>query len=68
MPLFYPKFILETLLSGKDVDSLKTSEARKIVSEFWIQVYSKSLGQTNQRQLERACMKALKQAGLEFFA
>ena len=68
MPFFYPHYILERLIDGRDVEKMKTSEASQIVKEFWIRVFAGSLGQRNQKQLERAAVLALKKAGLGYFA
>lgn len=68
MPLFYPYHILASLLNGRDAESLKVSEAKKIVAEFWVQVYAKSLGQRNLKQLERVGLRALETAGLKYLA
>ena len=60
--------ILHDLLKGRDVQSMRCSEARQIVNEFYIQVYCKTLGTRNPQAVNYVAEKVLENAGLGFFA
>jgi hypothetical protein len=60
--------ILEGIIDGRNVEELKCSEAAKIVSEFYEKLSVMTLGATCTQTIEYFANKALKRAGLEFFA
>ena len=59
--------MLRNIINGRDVQKMKCSEAERIVADFYMQWTLATLGR-NQRKCEYLAAKALKRAGLEFFA
>lgn len=62
------KAILEEIIGGRNTLELSTSEARKIVSEFYFRVASLTLGQRRPYSLEQKCKAVLRLHNLEYFA
>ena len=60
--------ILHDLLKGRDVQSMRCSEARQIVNEFYLRVYCETLGTRNPQAVDYIAGKVLENAGLGFFA
>lgn len=60
--------ILKDVINGRDIQSMKCSEARRIVDEFYLRVLCLTLGTRNPQRVEFLTNQALEKAGLEFFA
>lgn len=60
--------ILTNLLNGRNALNLKTSEAKKLVREFYLEVECATIGTTNKKKVDSISRDALSSVGLEFFA
>lgn len=61
---------LTRLIGGRDIEKMKTHEAQKIVSDFYLDIELHSIGKSQKdlQKIEFLSQKALKNIGLEFFA
>ena len=62
------KFELENLVKGRSVPKMKTSEAKKIVNDYWAKIYALTTGSRNPKRVERNGLRALKEAGFGYLA
>lgn len=60
--------ILSHLLRGRNALTLKTSEAKKLVREFYLEVECATIGTINKKRVDSISKAALSSVGLEFFA
>ena len=59
--------ILSDVIGNRNVMNLKCSEAKKLVSEFYIEVEAATIGCKNKGKVDSISHAALRDAGLEFF-
>jgi len=60
--------ILNRLIGDRDVSEMKCSEARQLVSEFYLEVECATVGTANKYKVDSIATAALRNAGLGFFA
>lgn len=59
--------LLKSCIAGRDVQSMKMSEAKLIVNEFFSKLNRITFGQRNQAKIDYLANKALRRNGLECF-
>lgn len=59
--------LLKEIIANRDVQEMKYSEAKQIVSEFWLKLSLITFGQRNPKKVEYLAEQALLKAGLDCF-
>lgn len=59
--------LLMDIIGGRDVMSMKCSEAKQIIGDFYMKLSLITFGQRNQSKVEYLAERALIRAGLECF-
>ena len=60
--------ILREIIGGRDVLSMRVSEAQEVVAEFYMRVELLTLGRREEFHTEYACKRVLEHYGLGFLA
>lgn len=59
--------LLKEIIGDRDVQSMKCSEAKQIIGDFYMKLSLATFGQRNQSKIDYLAEKALIRAGLECF-
>lgn len=62
------KHTLNLILNGRSAEDMTTSEAKKVVAEFYEKIMRMTFGQRHPEKVDYLCKVALESVGLGYFA